>query len=79
MPGDNHAPIVRWSPHHDVASCLVVYLKTGALQRLDHLAGRDRRQSGHYAGSSAMLRRPTNCSVASSTGMGSPCFSRLAQ
>lgn len=55
MPGDDDAAVVCGALHNDVTSCLMVYFEASTLQCLDHLAGCDSGQAGHYAGPRATL------------------------
>ena len=79
VPGKNHAATVASTPQDNVAARLMVNLETSALQSPDDLTRLHSGQTGHHAGSKDTLSRPMNCSSGDSTGIGSPCLSRLAQ
>jgi hypothetical protein len=77
--GNSHTATVAGTPQNSVAARLVINLEASALQGPDDLARLHSRQTGHHAGSRETLSRPMNCSSGDSTGIGSPCLSRLAQ
>lgn len=73
------AATIAGTAQNDVAPRLVVKLKSSPFQGADDLARSESGQLRHYVGSRATLSRPTNCSSQGSTGIGSPCLTKLAQ